>query len=147
MLKVEYPCRDILSSYSNPTKPVITWAEAKKHLHDVRLRRQNQLTININECHKLRNMHKQVFNRQLDSNPTEKPPDNKPIKPINNEYSLSTNKYSIPRIEYAPVIYQQATPTFQVEKSSKFEHDIPIVRELTESPCAISNNKIEKYFK
>jgi len=144
MLKVEYPCRNILSSYSNPTKPVITWAEAKKHLHDVRLRRQNQLAININECHKLSNMHKQIFNRQFDSNPTEKPSDN---KLIHNEYSLSTNKYSLPRIEYAPVIYQQAIPTFQVEKLSRSDNDIPIVRELTESPCAISNNKIEKYFK
>jgi hypothetical protein len=150
MLKVEYPCREILSTYPNPNKPGVTWLEAKKHLHDVRLRRQNQLARNINECQKLRDIHQQIFNRQFNSNSTEKPFDNKPIKPIHNDYSLSTNKYSLPRIEYAPVIYRQAIPTFEIDKTIKVENEITIVKELTEylteSSCTIPNNTpIEKY--
>jgi hypothetical protein len=151
MLKAEHPCREILSSYQHQTKPVITWAEAKKHLHEVRLRRQNQLAQNINECHKIHNIHKETFNRQVDANTTEKLADKKPIKPINNEYSLPKIKYSIARIEYAPVIYRQAIPTFEVKKLSELENAAPIVKELTEylteSPSTIPNNKKEKYFK
>lgn len=135
MLKAEYPCRDIFSSH----KPIITWAEAKKHLHDVRVRRQNELAKNLDECDKLRNIHKQLFDRQLDSNPTEI----KPIKTNSHEFSPHTNKYSIPRIDYAPLIHRQIIQTFEVEKSLKLENDIPI---LNEPLCAISNNKTEKYF-
>ncbi|CAF0903327.1 unnamed protein product [Rotaria sordida] len=148
MLKVEYPCREIFSSYQNPNKSTITWTEAKKHLHDVRLRRQNQLAINVNECHKLQTLHKELFNRQFDSNSTEKILDIKqPIKPINSEYCLHTNKYSIPRIEYAPIIYRKSIPTFETESSSKFDNNILIVKELTqylsETSLTISNEKIE----
>jgi hypothetical protein len=148
MLKVEYPCREILSSYQNPVKPVVTWTEAKKHLQDVRLRRQNQLAVNINECQKIRNLHQQIFNRQFDSNSIEKSSYN---KPINNEYSSSINKYSIPRIEHAPIIYRQAVPKFELDKSIDLDNEIPIIRELTEylteSPCEIPKKKIEKYLK
>ncbi|CAF2487710.1 unnamed protein product [Rotaria sp. Silwood2] len=147
MLKVEYPCREIFSTYQNPIKSTITWAEAKKHLHEVRLRRQNQLALNINECHKIHTLHKQLFNHQFDTNSTEKAPDIKSTKSINNEYSLPTNKYSIPRMEYASTIYRKAIPTFEIESSSKFDNDIPIVHELTqylsENSCTISNEKIE----
>ncbi len=149
MLKVEYPCREILSSYQNPVKPVLTWTEAKKHLQDVRLRRQNQLATNINECQKLRNIHQQIFNRQFDSNSIEKSSCTKSIN--NNEYSLSVRKYSIPRIEHASVIYRQAVPTFELDKSIDLDNEIPIVRELTEYltefPCEIPKKKIEKYLK
>lgn len=138
MLKAEYPssCREILSSYQNPVKSVVTWSEAKKHLHDVRLRRQNQLALNIDECHRLRNLHKQLFHAQLDSSSSssssmiEKSPSNKSL-PL--DYSLSINKYSIPRIEYASTIYRQAIPTFEIDKSIKSETEIPMVKELTQS--------------
>ncbi|CAF0777761.1 unnamed protein product [Rotaria sp. Silwood1] len=147
MLKVEYPCREIFSSYQNPIKSTITWAEAKKHLHEVRLRRQNQLASNINECHKLHTLHKQLFNRQFDSNSIEKNPDVKLIKAINSEYSLQTIKHSIPRIEYASTIYRKADPIFEIESSSKLDNSIPIVKELTqylsESSYTISNENKE----
>ncbi|CAF4879085.1 unnamed protein product [Rotaria sp. Silwood1] len=147
MLKVEYPCREIFSSYQNPIKSTITWAEAKKHLHEVRLRRQNQLASNINECHKLHTLHKQLFNRQFDSNSIEKTPDVKLIKAINSEYSLQTIKHSIPRIEYASTIYRKADPIFEIESSSKLDNSIPIVKELTqylsESSYTISNENKE----
>lgn len=138
MLKVEYSssCREILSPYQTSPKPVVTWFEAKKHLHDVRLRRQNQLALNIDECHRLRNLHKQLFYRQLDSplssSPSmiEKSPSNKSLPP---DYSLSINKYSIPRIEYASVIYRQAIPTFEIDRSIKSDIEAPIVKELTQS--------------
>ncbi|CAF3496007.1 unnamed protein product [Rotaria sp. Silwood1] len=150
MLKVEYPCREIFSSYQNPIKSTITWAEAKKHLHEVRLRRQNQLASNINECHKLHTLHKQLFNRQFDSNSIEKNPDVKLIKAINSEYSLQTIKHSIPRIEYASTIYRKADPIFEIESSSKLDNSIPIVKELTqylsESSYTISNENKEKYY-
>ncbi len=137
MLKVEYPCREILSSYQNPVKPVLTWSEAKRHLQDVRLRRQNQLATNINECQKLRNIHQQIFNRQFDLTSSEK---SSCIKP----------KYSIPRIEHAAVIYRQAAPTFELDKSIDLDNEIPIARELTEYLTeypleAPSKKKIEKY--
>jgi hypothetical protein len=147
MLKVEYPCREILSSYQNPVKPVLTWSEAKRHLQDVRLRRQNQLATNINECQKLRNIHQQIFNRQFDLTSSEK---SSCIKPINPEYILSIRKYSIPRIEHAAVIYRQAAPTFELDKSIDLDNEIPIARELTEYLTeypleAPSKKKIEKY--
>lgn len=151
MLKVEYPCRENFSLYQNHTKPVITWVEAKKHLHDVRLRRQNELTKNINECYKLQNIHKQIFNRQFNSTPTDVSVDTKSIKTVSDDYSSQINKYSIPRIDYAHIIYRQAIPTFETEKPSKLENEIPVVKELTEcltqSPYPISKNtKIQKYF-
>ncbi|CAF3664459.1 unnamed protein product [Rotaria socialis] len=131
MLQVEYPCRETLSSYQNQSKPaVVTWAEAKKHLHEVRQRRQNELASNIKECHKLQAIHKQMFNHQVDSFSNEKLPDIKPIKSINNEYSSSTNKYSIPRLEYASIIYRKAIPTFELEPPSKLENSLPIINEL-----------------
>jgi hypothetical protein len=150
MLKVEYPCREILSSYQNQTKSIITWGEAKKHLHDVRLRRQKQLTSTINECHKLHALHKQIYNRQFDSDSTARSPDDKSFKSTSNEYSSEIKKYLLPRIEYAPIIYRQAIPTFEVETLSKLETDTPIIRELTqylsESSSGIPNNKTEKYY-
>lgn len=149
MLKIEYPGREVFSSYEKQIKPTITWAQAKKHLHDIRFRRQNQLESNINECHKLHQLHKQMFDRYCEFKPIEKLPDKKPTKPINKTYVFHTNKYSTPRIEYAPVIYRKAVPTFEVESSLKSDYDIPIIRELTqylsESTFVVSNEKTEKY--
>jgi len=149
MLKVEYPCREILSSYQNPPKSIITWNEAKKHLHDVRLRRQQQLTTNINECHKLHTLHKQIYNRQFEYSSIEKSSDDKSLKSTSYDCSTSIKKYSLPRIEYAPIIYRQAIPTFEVETSSKLETDTPIISELTqylsETSSKIPSDKIEKY--
>jgi hypothetical protein len=149
MLKVEYPCREVLLSFQNQTKSIITWDESKKHLHDVRLRRQQQLATNINECHRLHTLHKQLYNRQFDSGSTEKRPDEKPLNPTSNDYSSHTKKYSLPRIEHAPIIYRKAIPTFELETSSKLESDTTIVKELTqyltESSSRIPDDKIEKY--
>lgn len=60
----------------------------------------------------------------------EKSPSNKSLPP---DYSLSINKYSIPRIEYASVIYRQAIPTFEIDRSIKSDIEAPIVKELTQS--------------
>lgn len=138
MLKAEYS-----SLYPNPNKPVVTWNEAKKHLHEVRLRRQTQLAVNIDECHRLHHLHKQLFHGQLDSTSTiEKSPSNKSIQ---SDYSLSINKYSIPRIEYASVIYRQALPTFEIDKSIRSGNEPPIVKELTQSLYTLPQRSVEKY--
>ena len=153
MLKAEYSsCGEISSLYPNPIKPIVTWSEAKKHLHEVRLRRQTQLALNIDECHRLRHLHKQLFHGQLDpssslSSTIEKSPSNKSIL---SDYSLSINKYSIPRIEYASVIYRQALPTFEIDKSIKSENESSIVKELTQSvtDCSytVPKRTVEKYW-
>jgi hypothetical protein len=133
MLKIEYPCRDILPSYKNQTKSIITWAEAKKHLQDVRLRRQNQLVENINECHKLRAIHQQIFNRQFD---TDKPPNEDHNKPIKTDYL-------VPRKDYSSVISRQGIPPIaEVETLTKLD-DYEITQYLSE----YSYNQIEKYDK
>ncbi|CAF1445527.1 unnamed protein product [Adineta steineri] len=151
MLKVEYPCRTISSSYEDLNKPIITASQAKKHLHDIRLQRQNQLTANINECHRLQAIHKQLFNHQLNSSSSsssssiEKCPDK---KLINNDYVSYVNKYSIPRIKYASIIYRQAIPTFELDPLVESKNDTPIIKELThylsELPCTSSNERIRK---
>ncbi|UJR37437.1 hypothetical protein I4U23_030140 [Adineta vaga] len=137
MLKVEYP------------KPIITASQAKKHLHDLRLQRQNQLTTTINECHRLQNVHKQIYNHQFDSYSIEKPvnhqPKNVPPSPLN------PPKYSIPRLEYASVIYRQSKSTFEIEPLLDINDNntLPIIKELTshisKSPCVISNDRQEMY--
>lgn len=154
MLKAEYSsCGEISSLNPNPIKPVVTWSEAKKHLHEVRLRRQTQLASNIDECHRLRHLHKQLFHGQLNcssslSSTIEKSSSNKSIP---SDYSLSINKYSIPRIEYASMIYRQALPTFEIDKSIKSENESPIVKELTQSltecPYTVPKRTMEKYWK
>ena len=149
MLKVQDLRCEILPSNQSKSKPTVTWAEAKRHLHDVRLRRQNQLALNINECHKLQTLHKQIFEHSINSNSTIKSYDNIPIKSMNNSYSLHTNKYTIPRIEYASILYKKAMPAFEIEASSNLEDNMPIVEELrqylSEATHTISNDKPEKY--
>ena len=143
MLKVEYPCHE---NFQHQIKPVVTGATAKKHLHDIRLQRQNQLASTINECHRLQTIHKQLYNHQYDSYHIEKPRDN---KPINNEYPSRPKKYSIPRIEYASVIYRQAIPTFELETSLESQNNRPIIKELTQClsqpSCTIPNDQIKRY--
>lgn len=152
MLKVEYPCRENLLSIANPIKPVITWNEAKKHLHDVRLRRQKQFELNKNECERLCHLHKQAFTRQLESNSVEKPSNYKSIKYVTNKSSLLTkNHYSTPRMEHASIIYRQALPTFEIDTSIKSEDETSSIRELlanlTESSSTSSSCSTKKYFK
>ncbi|CAF2237147.1 unnamed protein product [Rotaria magnacalcarata] len=140
MLKVEYPFRETFSSYQNQSKPaVVTWVEAKKHLHEVRQRRQNELALNIEECHRLQTIHKQMFNHKVDSFSNEKLPNIKPIKSINNEYASSTNKYSIPRLEYASIIYRKAIPSFELEPPSKLDNSLPIVNALVHNLSETQN--------
>lgn len=151
MLKVEYPIRDIFSLYQTQNKSNITWAEAKKHLQDIRLRRQNELATNIDECQRLCSMHKKMFNSQHDSNlPTEILPDIKSVKSVNRENSFQKNKRPIPRIEYAPIIYRTAVPMFELESTSTLDDSAPIVKDLTvnliETSATISNKNMKKYY-
>ena len=148
MLTVESPHCKILSSYQNPTKPIITSAVAKKHVHDIRLQRQHQLAVNINECHRLQTIHKQIYQQQFDGHSRDEKK-LRPIKPTTSEHILPTRKYSIPRIHYAPIIYQQATPTFELKSLRESEKNVPIVKELTqflsECPCAIANDHRKRF--
>jgi hypothetical protein len=126
--------RNILPSYRHPNSQTsITWIDAKRHLHDVRFRRQNQLASTINECHQLRTMHKHIFDHQFDSYSVEKSFISKPTKSTKNEYVLPHN-------EYPSFVHRQTTSPM-----CESEYDLPIVRELTEylseSPCTLPTNR------
>jgi len=51
-------------SFCTPSTPR---TDAKEHLLNVHYRRQNQLASTINECHRLRTLHKRLFDQQLNS--------------------------------------------------------------------------------
>lgn len=53
-------------------KPKLTSNDAKQHLHDIRYQRQKELAFIIDECHQIRMKHKQIFDNQFNSRPTEK---------------------------------------------------------------------------
>ncbi|CAF0927786.1 unnamed protein product [Adineta ricciae] len=136
MLKVDYLHRESFVS-----QPIVTAAQAKQHLHEIRLQRQNQLRTTINECHRLQNIHKQIYNhapQQWNSHSTEKHV-NHQGRTVSSPKRLP--KYSIPRIEYASLIYRPSKSTFEIDAVDK---PLPIIKELTDhlskSPCAIFSN-------
>jgi len=146
MLKVEY----FSLPQENLNKQIITSNEAKKHLHDVRIRRQEQLELIINECERLRHVHKRIFNCQFEQNSPQKPTTNHQINFVTNESPLLTKRYIIPRLEYASIIYRQVTPTFELDQSIKTESQSPLIKDLIEnlpnSPLINSSCQFERYF-
>lgn len=145
MLKVEYS----LLPQDNSNKNVIIWNEAKKHLHDVRIRRQKQLELTIHECERLQHVHRQIFNSQLEKNSLERSTTNKQIKYVMNESPLLTKKYAIPRIEYASILYRRAIPLFEIDKSVKKENQSPLIKDLidnlSDSSSTNSSCQFDKY--
>lgn len=138
MLTVDYHHRESFVS-----QPIITAAQAKQHLHEIRLQRQNQLRTTINECHRLQNIHKQIYThlpQQCEPHSTDKSVERTAWSP------KRPPKYSIPRIEYASLIYRPSRSTFEIDAGDK---PLPIIKELTDhlskSPCAISNDRQEMY--
>ena len=147
MLSIGYPNHELFSACRrDKSQPAITCLETKKHLHDIRVQRQNQLTATINECHRLRTIHKEIFNRRFQSDNQDKPPistSNDPVqKPrpfIDQNDSFSTKKYAIPRMEHAAEIYRQASPTFELHTPTKLDRERPIIEQLTQCIAEPSN--------
>lgn len=140
MLTVEHSQHELFSPCRREkTKPVITCQETKKHLHDIRVQRQNQLTATINECHRLRTIHKEIFNRQFQANNQDKPtnPTDRdqlqvPQPSINPNDSFPTKRSAIPRMDHASELYRQALPTFELYPPSELNHELPIIEQLSQ---------------
>ncbi|CAF0830934.1 unnamed protein product [Didymodactylos carnosus] len=151
-----------------PSLSNYTCTDWKNKLSQLRVEREQELSYRVNECYRLRDLHKNQFDRCISSNqPTVPASASTPtVIAIDNFRQSSQDisfikKYSIARIKYCPLLYTLDTNVsadhsqeiFLPEKYNnlvKYEKELPILKTLTQhisgvSPVIVSSASAQNY--